>query len=167
MVISFDNFTKTTVFGAYPSLNYDAYKADDGKYYAGVGLGGFTGPNCKNLFDFAKSKNIDWYDIAAQTAFLMSDASGGLYSRYQDYKSSTTGSSPSDAGYQFGVKWEGNPAHAGDAARTSEANEWAEKVPGYLEGGSGSRIKSLIRSLKNKKGGRGKKDNITFDIMIK
>ena len=53
-------------------LNQSAYQAG-GKHWIGLGLGQWTGPRAKALFDFAKSKGMTWWDMDAQVQFMFSE----------------------------------------------------------------------------------------------
>ena len=53
-------------------LNQSAYQAG-GKHWIGLGLGQWTGPRAKALFDFARSKGMTWWDMDAQVQFMFSE----------------------------------------------------------------------------------------------
>lgn len=55
------------------TLNTVAYKASDGNYYPGVGLGAWTGENCRKLISKANELGLDWWDFDFQLAYAISN----------------------------------------------------------------------------------------------
>lgn len=76
-----EGYTINTLFPMYAgrlSINREAYKGRDGKYYPGIGLAGYTGPRVNDLFDYANAHNLDWYTYEANIGLFESE----LSSRY-------------------------------------------------------------------------------------
>lgn len=107
---NWQDFTLNTVFPSYHiSINHDAYKGSDGKYYPGLGLGGFTGPNTTDLLSFAQSHNKQWYDFDLQLMFTITPYSQGGYSiDINNVYGKVSYGNPEDAATAFLHNWEGN-----------------------------------------------------------
>lgn len=107
---NWQDFTLNTVFPSYSiSINHDAYKGSDGKYYPGIGLGGFTGPNTTDLLSFAQNHNKQWYDFDLQLMFTITPYSQGGYSvSINDVYGRNSYGNPEDAATAFLHNWEGN-----------------------------------------------------------
>lgn len=101
-------------------LNEQGYLYE-GKHYIGVGLGQWTGPRAKQLWDFSKSIKKSMFDMDTQLAFMISDNDSGK-SRLDAYKEASKGKSVDEATELFLAMWEGVP---GDklAARQQAAAE--------------------------------------------
>lgn len=74
-----NDYTVNTLFPNYArngvSINKGGYLSD-GKYLPGIGLAQWTGPRARALYDFAKSKGMNWYDLQAQLDFMEAEKSG-------------------------------------------------------------------------------------------
>ena len=101
-------------------LNEKGY-LHEGKHYIGVGLGQWTGPRAKQLWDFAKSINKSMFDMDTQLAFMVSDHDSGK-SRLDAYKEASKGKSVDEAAELFLAMWEGVPGNK-LAARQKAAAE--------------------------------------------
>lgn len=91
------------------NINRSAYKGEDGIYYPGIGLGGFTGPAATKLIRFAKAHGKNWYDLEPQLKFATVPVSEGGYRNFMSgWK--TSEASPAQAARRFLKDWEGiNP----------------------------------------------------------
>lgn len=124
------SYTVNTVFPFWArqgvNLNKPAYLADDGRYYAGIGLGQFTGPRSKLLLDYAKSTNKPWYNTDTQIGFMVNGESPSRLEWIQKYIANSE-SNVNDATSKFLSEWEG-----GGTKQLSErqryANEWYQKI---------------------------------------
>ena len=145
----FSTFTTGTVFPKYEGrlkINKSAYQAGDGKYYAGIGLGQWTGPRAKLLFDYARSNGKNWYDVDSQINFMLNADS--FRGRLEKYKRETAKYSPRDAAKYFENKWEGSTHN--EAGHQATADSWASKLPSMVGGAGG---KGGVRVLPGGRGG--------------
>ena len=73
-----NDYTVNTLFPGYArngvGINKSGYLSD-GLYLPGIGLAQWTGPRTKALYDFAKSKGMNWYDLQAQLDFMEAEKS--------------------------------------------------------------------------------------------
>ena len=90
-------------------LNESGY-LHEGKHYIGVGLGQWTGPRAKQLWDFSKSIKKSMFDMDTQLAFMISDNDSGK-SRLDAYKDASKGKSVDEATSLFLSMWEGVPGN--------------------------------------------------------
>lgn len=90
-------------------LNESGY-LHEGKHYIGVGLGQWTGPRAKQLWDFSKSIKKSMFDMDTQLAFMISDNDSGK-SRLDAYKEASKGKSVDEATSLFLSMWEGVPGN--------------------------------------------------------
>lgn len=115
------------------SIHKSAYKGDDGKYYPGIGLGGFTGPAVSGLLRKSQEINKPWYDLETQLRY-MTDPSGSTYNRGKyagrDWIDNVfipqKFSSPSQGAAWFEKNWEGSTFKQAEHMRT--AQEWYNKI---------------------------------------
>lgn len=100
-------------------LNEPAYLVD-GKHYIGVGLGQWTGPRSKKLWDMAKSMNKSMFDIDVQLAYMI----GPDTDRLDAYLKASQGKTVDQCASLFLSMWEGV---AGDkeGQRVASAVKWA------------------------------------------
>ena len=133
------NYTANTLFYKYKygkhKVDYkaEAYQGSDGKYYAGIGLGQFTGPASQGLVNKAKSVGKPWYDLETQLRYATDD-SNDTYMRsnktgrkwFQDLYSKQKFSSPAAAAGWFQKNWEGAMAGAAEHKRTAQS--WYDKI---------------------------------------
>ena len=133
------NYTANTLFYKYKhgkhKVNYkaEAYQGSDGKYYAGIGLGQFTGPASQGLVNKAKAVGKPWYDLETQLRYATDD-SNDTYMRsnktgrkwFQDLYSKQKFSSPAAAAGWFQKNWEG--AMAGADKHKATAQSWYDKI---------------------------------------
>lgn len=126
-----NSYTLNTLFPKYKgkSINKKAYIGEDGLYYPGIGLGGFTGPATTKLIKFAKQHGMNWYDLDAQLQYASIPTSQG---GYRDFMSGwkSPESSPAVAARVFLKKWEGINPDIGWvklSGRQQVANEYYNK----------------------------------------
>ena len=76
-----NDYTTNVLFPAYAnsniSINKSAYRGTDGNYYPGIGLAQWTGPRGYNLFNFARSRGLNWADQGTQLEFFNSEVVAG------------------------------------------------------------------------------------------
>lgn len=131
-VDSLDSYTSGTLFGLYASsgisINQDAYRASDGKYYAGIGLAQWTGPNAYQLLTVGASTGQPWYSMEYQLAYMLSDAHyrPGFFA---DWKANLS-TSVSDGCYHFSEGFEGNTTMA-QAERQQNSANWFSKMSSW------------------------------------
>lgn len=114
-------------------IHKSAYKGDDGRYYPGIGLGGFTGPAVSGLLRKSQEINKPWYDLETQLRY-MTDPSGSTYKRGKyagrDWINNVfipqKFSSPSQGAAWFEKNWEGSTFKQAEHMRT--AQEWYNKI---------------------------------------
>lgn len=88
-------------------LNEQGYLGGDGKHWIGLGLGQWTGPRAKNLFNFAKSKNFDIFSFNGQVAFMLQEPT--LSQTFREVVTSTASIDHNVA--DFLARWEGVPGN--------------------------------------------------------
>ena len=71
-----DSHTQNVVWKAYEGSgvtpNHTGYwNKADGRYYPGVGIGSWTGPNCASLIASAQSLGVEWYNDEFQLAYMI------------------------------------------------------------------------------------------------
>ena len=118
------------------SLHKSAYKGDDGKYYPGVGLGGFTGPAVSGLLRKSEEIGKPWYDLETQLRY-MTDPSGSVYTRgkhggrdwIDNVFKKQSFSSATAAAKWFEPNWEGSTFKLAEHARTAE--DWYKQIQGW------------------------------------
>lgn len=123
-VADLNSYTLNKLFPMYAnsglSINQNAYKAGDGKYYCGLGLGQWTGPRALHLIETAVSADMPWYSMELQLIFSISTDSG---KSTLDNWFSKPEANPSTAAEYFMRNWEGivNGTLSG---RQQKAEEW-------------------------------------------
>lgn len=130
------NYTLNKLFPLYSgrvSINKNAYKASDGKYYPGIGLGQWTGPRAKSLIDVASGKGRKWYDLAAQLDFMVNEDSRSSW--IKNWINSEE-SSPENAASTFLSKWEGI-MNGTLGKRQSSAKDYFNKMSNWTTDTSG------------------------------
>ncbi len=125
-----NNYTVNFLFPAYArsgiSICESCYKGEDGNYYPGVGLPGFTGSNSFNLFTKAKNDNILWSDLLFQLEFFMNDYSQSCIDTFSG--SINTTSDVNTATRSFALACEnGNMPESDIIARQEIARQLYEK----------------------------------------
>lgn len=139
------SYTLNTLFPKYAgkSINKKAYIGEDGLYYPGIGLGGFTGPAATKLMRFAKQKGMNWYDLDPQIQYSAVPTSQGGYRNFMSNWKSPE-SSPAMAARVFLQKWEGINPDIGWiklGGRQKVAKEYFDKFKSWnAEGGMGGPI---------------------------
>lgn len=133
------NYTANTLFYKYKhgrrKVNYtpEGYLGTDGKYYAGIGVGQFTGQASQGLVNKAKAIGKPWYDLETQLRYATDD-SNDTYMRsnktgrkwFQDLYSKQKFNSPAAAAGWFQKNWEG--AMYGAAEHKATAQSWYDKI---------------------------------------
>lgn len=119
-----NNYTLNKVFPAYASsnlsINQNAYRASDGKYYCGLGLGQWTGPRGLLLVQAAEAADLDWYSMEMQLIFSIStDTSANTLRNWF----AVSESNPSTAAEYFMRNWEGI-VNSTLSNRQSRAEQW-------------------------------------------
>ena len=108
-------------------VNWNAYKGSDGKYYPGIGIGGFTGPATTGLIAAANEKGVPWYTMPANLYYTLKEGGykGGAswFSKWNQNPSST----PEAAATYFLNKWEGITPAAYGSVKLGERQQWARK----------------------------------------
>ena len=73
------DYTVNTLFPGYDrggtGYNRTGYYSD-GLYLPGIGIAQWTGGRARGLYDFAKSKGMNWFDLQAQLDFMEAEKSG-------------------------------------------------------------------------------------------
>lgn len=115
------------------SINQDAYRADDGNYYPGLGLCQWTGPGAKRLLDYAKSVNTDWYDMGYQIAYIIANGSPCIGDSFEEkYKSECGSADAATCARFFALKFEnGNMPEYMIETHVSSASGWAAKMSSW------------------------------------
>lgn len=85
---------------------YDTNTSYDNAY-CGIGLGQWTNGRNRMLMAFSRSRNLPWYSIDTQLAFMFAD-DGDVASARHFLKNWKEEPNPQQAAYQFAKKWEGN-----------------------------------------------------------
>ena len=120
-----NNWTQT-LFNAYSSsglsINRNAYRADDGNYYPGIGLAQWTGPRGKAFLDFAGSQ---WNQLDKQVEYLVKELNSSYSGANNAMKSVN---SPEEAASVFCTKFEGYSGNS--SSRQQAARDAFEKFKG-------------------------------------
>ncbi|MFJ6157289.1 phage tail tip lysozyme [Pseudarthrobacter sp. NPDC092184] len=102
-----------------------------GQSHGGIGLGQWSNGRTTMLMDYAKSKNLDWYTIKAQLAFMAEGDSPGDVAVFKDMIKTSQGS-PSAAALHFHDKWERSADNASQLQeRKADAEMWFGKMSGW------------------------------------
>ncbi|MFD9867484.1 phage tail tip lysozyme [Streptomyces niveus] len=97
----------------------------------GIGLGQWTFGRNTLLRQYAKSKDVDWYTIKAQLAFMVEGDTPGDVTVFKDMLRKSQGS-PRAAALHFHEKWERSAdGSAGLTARGDNAAMWFGKMSGW------------------------------------
>ncbi|WP_405824642.1 phage tail tip lysozyme [Streptomyces sp. NBC_00838] len=97
----------------------------------GIGLGQWTFGRNTLLRQYAKSKDVDWYTIRAQLAFMVEGDNPGDVTVFKDMLRKSQGS-PRAAALHFHEKWERSAdGSAGLTARGDNAVMWFGKMSGW------------------------------------
>lgn len=115
------------------SIDQNAYRADDGNYYPGLGLCQWTGPGAKRLLDYAKSVNTDWYDMGYQIAYIIANGSPCIGDSFEEkYKSECGSADAATCARFFALKFEnGNMPEDMIETHVSSASGWASKMSSW------------------------------------
>lgn len=107
------------------SLNKAGYKADDGKYYCGLGIIQWTGGGAKTFLSAAETVGTDWYTIDFQLAYMLSDTlyrKGFFTSWVNNQEASDDLAAAKAAAVKFAHDYEGNSWN--DSTREGNAETW-------------------------------------------
>lgn len=121
-IADLDTYTSHTLFPKYAgrlSIDRNAYLGGDGLYYCGIGLGQWTGPRAKKLFDIAASLDMNWYNLEAQLVYTLGEDSRSTF-----FENWPPEASAEEAAYTFADEWEGNTSLK-QPERQAAAAEWA------------------------------------------
>ena len=70
-----NDYTLHTLFPMYGNISVieDGYRGSDGKYYCGLGLIQWTGPNAEKFLKVGQSTGYQWYALEYQLAYMVGD----------------------------------------------------------------------------------------------
>lgn len=134
-----NSFTLNTVFPLYEgsvSINKGAYKATDGKYYPGIAINSATGEGARKLLEYAKTKNMSWFNIELQLMFNLTFTGTKGVPQYTFMTQTWNKEEPSasSAAIRYGQNYEHggiSPNASGilnSAKRESAAAQWYNKM---------------------------------------
>lgn len=103
-------------------INKEAYKANDGLYYPGIGFSQWTGGRAKELLDYAKQNNMKWYDPKVQLSFMDNELKNKRY--YQTVREKMQKSKTLDEATGQFVKWYVGYAGGEQEARKAAARDF-------------------------------------------
>lgn len=112
----------TAKFSASSQPNEQAYIVGD-KHYIGIGLGQWTGPRSKALWEFAKKQNKSMFDMDVQLAYMI----GPDVERLNMYKSASDGKAVDECASLFLSVWEGVAGNK-ESLRKKQAAYWATEI---------------------------------------
>ena len=128
---SISAYTTGTVFPGYAaagiSINQPAYKAQDGKYYCGLGMLQATGPAAGKMVSMAEDAGQNWYDFDWQLAYAYNGYRPGVFEK-EDFKAI---SSVRDAADWVLANYEGIPGHSSLSKRIENAESWYGQMKGW------------------------------------
>ena len=102
-----------------------------GDYWAGIGIGQFTGTRSELLCTWAKNNNCDWFDMTNQLIWCLTDEAEGGDSRsgaWQKYKEETKGKSVTECAHWWAANFEGCP-QGKIGERETMATTLASEIP--------------------------------------
>lgn len=103
----FDMYDKNGI-----SIDRSGYEASDGHYYPGIGYAGWTGENAKKMLEYAKGKNMKWYDPALQLDWMEYQLrTWDRFINRNTYNHLQKASSPEEAATIFANDFEGCPVN--------------------------------------------------------
>jgi hypothetical protein len=123
-----------------------------GQSHGGIGLGQWSNGRTMMLLDYAKAKNVDWYTIETQLAFMLQSDNPGDAAVVKGMLT-TPQASPSAAAYYFHSNWERSADNASRTAlRAKNAEMWFGKMSGWkaddsVTGGVRDIVGNLVDSL--------------------
>lgn len=126
------------------------YPAGFANQPTGIGLGQWTWDRATKLIEFAEEKNLDWYTVEAQLAYMMDADSGAPVIQKMIDGSNPGADDPVAASVYFHDEWERS---ADDAARKARrgvaAGEWYAKMSSWtVDTQLGSSILALVGTSK-------------------
>lgn len=117
------------------SINLEAYRFSDGRYCAGLGLIGFTGPSAEDLMATAASEGKEWFDYNIQLAEMIS---GGEHNSWrfnkflQDDAHANSVDDATAAWYGYMERGMDHPVYdtmtGGFTQRARYAHDWYERL---------------------------------------
>lgn len=137
-----NSFVLNKVFPSYAGgIDENGYRAEDGKYYPGIGMGQWTGPRAKKVLDTAHSVGEKWNTMKFQMAYSLSIDSA----HFSEYKKQD-GDPTTLAGW-FYSNFE-MPGHGVDPKHTANAQSWYEKMKSWNADDSfGSEVLDLAKKI--------------------
>ena len=143
----------------------------NGKHYIGIGLGQWTGPRGKMLFDWAKSRKKSIFDFGTQVEFMFTKDDPNRIR--QAFRITSINTSIEDSTRDFLANWEGVAGNF-EQERVNHAKKWLPVIEATLKGetnsspatvssgtGSDSTTTSSDVSVRT-----NKKDTATFRVLI-
>lgn len=131
-----DNHVKNTLFPDYAGkgipINKAGYKADDGKYYCGLGVIQWTGGGAKTFMAAAETVGMKWYTIDFQLAYMLSDTlyRQGFFTGWVNSQETTDDlETAKRAAVKFAHDYEGNSWN--DSVREGNAETWWNIMGGW------------------------------------
>ena len=124
-------YTTGTVFPGYAAaglfINQQAYKAEDGKYYCGLGMLQATGPAAYRMVSLAEGANQNWYDFDWQLAFAYNGYRPGVFEK-EAFRKIT---SVDEATGWVLANYEGVPGHPSLSGRIQFAKDWYSQMKSW------------------------------------
>ena len=152
-----DTYVRGTLFPMYNNgINNAGYYGTDGTLWPGIGLIGFTGPNCTNLQDFAAANGTVWWTTDTQLLFLLASRSDGGYGGDWILTWTTPESSVYAATEQFFVHaensqgvWDANATWVRREKRIEYAGNWFAMMAdwGYGDMSYGNTLLSKLQTI--------------------
>lgn len=102
-----------------------------GQSHGGIGLGQWSNGRTLMLLDYAESKDLDWYTIETQLAYMVEGDNPSDVAVFKDMITTSQGS-PTAAAVHFHDNWERSADNAAMMAqRTADAEMWFAKMSGW------------------------------------
>lgn len=102
-----------------------------GQSHGGIGLGQWSNGRTPMLLDYAEAKELDWYTIEAQLAFMVEGDNPSDVAVFKAMITTSQGS-PTAAAVHFHDAWERSADNAAMMAeRTADAEMWFAKMSGW------------------------------------
>ncbi|WP_424863109.1 phage tail tip lysozyme [Streptomyces sp. MMS24-I29] len=120
----------------------------------GIGLGQWTFGRNSKLREYAASKNVDWWTVEAQLAYMVEGDNPGDVAVFRDMLRNSQGS-PAAAAVHFHENWERSADDAqGIAGRADNAEMWYARMSGWtvdssIVGGVEDIVGGIIDSIGN------------------
>ena len=85
------DYTTGHVFPKTKGENQAAYRGSDGNYYAGIGIGSWTGPAAEKYLNYVQSSGKKWDDLTTQLDYLYNGFNERAISRFKSAKTAEEG----------------------------------------------------------------------------